>query len=168
MEKYKKITRVKNIDSDKPSDILIEILGELYILDDDVEVGSVVLMPNNDINIINNDNILDYLDSNSYSTKRIVGTTNRVDIIINNNIPNIDLKIIDNIIEEITNSYFEKENGYDIKTTFNHNASNRFMDIQKIVSYTIEEIFSSINIEIDNKGKNVIIDGYLNLIKNNE
>jgi hypothetical protein len=139
-------------------DIFVEVDNIYYLMDDNVEVGCVVLTNDNILKQISVEDISYYIENNLF-IKRVIGTTNSLNMF---NIPLFEIENGDNI-EDITCKFFEKENGYSILTTHNHNAHMRYSDIRNIVSFVLMDNIGAVYVLCDKESNPIIKDGFLEI-----
>jgi hypothetical protein len=149
----------KNDKDYRKGDIFVEVDNIYYLMDDNVEVGSVVLTNDNILKKINIEDISYYIENNLF-VKRVIATTNSSNMF---NIPIFEIG--DNyVIEDITCKFFEKENGYSILSTHNHNAHIRYSDIRNIVSFVLMDNIEAVYVLCDKESNPIIKDGFLEIV----
>lgn len=149
----------KNDKDYRKGDIFVEVDNIYYLMDDNVEVGSVVLTNDNILKKINIEDISYYIENNLF-VKRVIATTNSSNMF---NIPIFEIGV-NYVIEDITCKFFEKENGYSILSTHNHNAHIRYSDIRNIVSFVLMDNIEAVYVLCDKESNPIIKDGFLEIV----
>lgn len=149
----------KNDKDYRKGDIFVEVDNNYYLMDDNVEVGSVVLTNGNILKQMSIEDISYYMQNNLF-VKRVIATTN------SSNMFNIPIFKIGNDydIDDITTIFFEKENGYSISSTHNHNAHIRYYDIRNIVSFVLLNSIDCVYVLCDKDKNPIIKDGFLEIV----